>query len=216
MQPLDSSFLGSTLWCVCVCAHVCVCMCMFSCVQHFVTPQTAALHVPLSMEFSRQDYWSELPFPSPVNLPNPGIEPVALEYPALAGKFFTTSAMVPHSSTLAWKIPRTEEPGGLQSMGCEESDMTERLPFHFSLSCIGEGNGNPLQCSCLENPRDGGAWWAAVYGVTQSGTRLKRLSSSSSATWEAPTLWKVRMNFDELFIISVAIPDQALLQLYFP
>ena len=57
--------------------------------------------------------------------------------------------------------------------------MTERLPFHFSLSCIGEGNGNPLQCSCLENPRDGGAWWAAVYGVTQSQTRLKRLSSSS-------------------------------------
>ena len=60
--------------------------------------------------------------------------------------------------------------------------MTERLHFHFSLSCIGEGNGNPLQCSCLENPRDGGAWWAAVYGVTQSRTRLKRLSSSSSSS----------------------------------
>ena len=58
--------------------------------------------------------------------------------------------------------------------------MTERIHFHFSLSCIGEGNGNPLQCSCLENPRDGGAWWAAVYGVAQSWTRLKRLSSSSS------------------------------------
>ena len=58
--------------------------------------------------------------------------------------------------------------------------MTERLHFHFSLSCIGEGNGNPLQCSCLENPRDGGAWWAAVYGVAQSWTRLKRLSSSGS------------------------------------
>ena len=57
--------------------------------------------------------------------------------------------------------------------GLEELDMTERLPFHFSLSCIGEGNGNPLQCSCLEDPRDGGAWWAAVYGVTQSRTRLK-------------------------------------------
>ena len=57
--------------------------------------------------------------------------------------------------------------------------MTERLHFHFSLSCIGEGNGNPLQCSCLENPRDGGAWWAAVYGVTQRWTPLKRLSSSS-------------------------------------
>ena len=60
--------------------------------------------------------------------------------------------------------------------------MTERLQFHFSLSCIGEGNGNPLQCSCLENPRDGGAWWAAVYGVAQSPTRLKRLSSSSIIT----------------------------------
>ena len=60
------------------------------------------------------------------------------------------------------------------------SDMTKRLHFHFSLSCIGEGNGNPLQCSCLENPRDGGAWWAVVYGVAQSRTRLKRISSSSS------------------------------------
>ena len=60
------------------------------------------------------------------------------------------------------------------------SDTTERLHFHFLLSCIGEGNGSPLQCSCLENPRDGGAWWAAVYGVTQSRTRLKWLSSSSS------------------------------------
>ena len=62
--------------------------------------------------------------------------------------------------------------------GIAESDTTERLHFHFSLSCIGKGNGNPLQCSCLENPRDGGAWWAAVYGVTQSQTLLKRLSSS--------------------------------------
>ena len=70
---------------------------------------------------------------------------------------------------------------GCRPWGREESDMTERLHFHFSLSCIGEGNGNPLQCSCLENPRDGGAWWAAVYGVTQSRTQLKRLSSSSSS-----------------------------------
>ena len=74
-------------------------------------------------------------------------------------------AMATHSSTLAWKIPWTEEPGRLQSMGRKELDMTERLHFHFSLLCIGEGNGNPLQCSCLENPRDGGAWWAAVCGV---------------------------------------------------
>ena len=69
---------------------------------------------------------------------------------------------------------------GCSPWGHEESDITERLPFHFSLSCIGEGNGNPLQCSCLENPRDGGAWWAAVCGVAQSRTRLKRLSSSRS------------------------------------
>ena len=65
--------------------------------------------------------------------------------------------------------------------------MTERRHFHFSLSCIGEGNGNPLQCSCLENPRDGGAWRAFVYGVAQSRTRLKRLSSSSSSSaWSKP------------------------------
>ena len=87
--------------------------------------------------------------------------------------------MAPHSSTLAWKIPWTEEPGRLQApWGREESDMTERLPFHFSLSCIGEGNA----CSCLENPRDGGDWWTAIYGVAQSRTRLTRLSSSSIVT----------------------------------
>ena len=81
--------------------------------------------------------------------------------------------MAPHSSTFAWKIPWTEEPGRLQSMGSLGSDTTEQLHFHFSLSCIGEGNGNPLQCSCLENPRDGEAWWSAVYGVAQSWTRPK-------------------------------------------
>ena len=95
--------------------------------------------------------------------------------------------MAPHSSTLAWKIPWTEEPGRLQSMGSLESDTTERLPFHFSLSCIGEGNGNPPQCSCLENPRDGGAWWAAIFGVTQSRTRLKRLSSGRD---KDTNMWK--------------------------
>ena len=67
---------------------------------------------------------------------------------------------------------------GCSPWGLEESDTTEQLHFHLSRSCIGEGNGNPLQCSCLENPRDGGAWWAAVYGLTQSQTRLKRLSSN--------------------------------------
>ena len=71
---------------------------------------------------------------------------------------------------------------GCSPWGCWGSDTTERLHFHFSLSCIGEGNGNPLQCSCLEKPRDGGAGWAAVYGVAQSRTRLKQLSSDSSDT----------------------------------
>ena len=89
-------------------------------------------------------------------------------------------AMATHSSILAWKIPWMEEPGRLQSMGSRRVGHTERLHFHFSLSCIGEGNGNPLQCSCLENPRDSRAWWAAVSRVTQSRTRLKQLSSSSS------------------------------------
>ena len=72
---------------------------------------------------------------------------------------------------------------GYSPWGHKESDTTERLHFPFSLSCIGKGNGNPLQCSCLENPRDGGAWWAAVSGVAQSWTWLKQLSSSSSSVW---------------------------------
>ena len=78
--------------------------------------------------------------------------------------------MATYSSTLAWKIPGQRSLVGCSPWDPEESDMTERLHFHFSLSCIGEGNGNPLQCACLENPRDGGAWWAAVYGVAQSDT----------------------------------------------
>ena len=71
---------------------------------------------------------------------------------------------------------------GCSPWGREELDTAERLHFYFSLSCMGEGNGNPLQCSCLENPRDGGAWWTAVSGVTQSRTRLRQLSSSSSSS----------------------------------
>ena len=92
--------------------------------------------------------------------------------------------MAPHSSTLAWKIPWVEEPGGPQSMGSLRvgHDWATSLPL---FTFIGEGNGNPLQCSCLENPRDGGASWAAVYGVAQSWTRLKWLSSSSSSWCEA-------------------------------
>ena len=97
-------------------------------------------------------------------------------------------AMAPHSSTLAWKIPWMEEPGRLHAVHGVAKSRTRLSDFTlfslsftlFSLSCIGEGNGNLLQCSCLENPRDGASWWAAIYGVAQSQTRLKRLSSSSS------------------------------------
>ena len=91
---------------------------------------------------------------------------------------YAEKARAPHSSTLAWKIPWTEEPGRLQSMG----SLRVGQDWATSLSRIGEGNGNPLQCSCLENLRDGGAWWAAVYRVAQSRTRLKGLGSSSSSS----------------------------------
>ena len=87
---------------------------------------------------------------------------------------------------------------GCSPWGLEESDTAERLHFHFSLSYIGEGNGNPLHCSCLENPRDGGAWLASIYGVAQSQTRLKRLSSSSRRRFfhQSPNPWQVE-NFLE-------------------
>ena len=89
-------------------------------------------------------------------------------------------AMAPHSSALAWKIPWMAEPGRLQTMGSLR--VRHDWVTSLSLSRIREGNGNPLQCSCLENPRDGGAWWASVYGVAQCRTQLKRLSSSSSSS----------------------------------
>ena len=87
-------------------------------------------------------------------------------------------SMAPHSCTLAWKIPWMEEPSRLQSMGLLRVGQDRATSLSISPSCTGEGNGNPLQYSCLENPRDRGAWWAAVYGVAQSRTRLKRFSSS--------------------------------------
>ena len=121
---------------------------------------------PLSKKKKKKNPWTSL-----------AVQWLRIYLPYNAGM---EKAMAPHSSTLAWKIPWMEEPGGLQPMGSLRVGTTERLHFHVSLSCIGEGSGNPLQCSCLENPRDGGAWWAAVYGVAQSQTGLKRLSSSSS------------------------------------
>ena len=138
-------------------------------------------------------WWTSrlLPFPSYCNsaVMNIGVHvslsiilsSVCMLSSGIAGLYRSSEkAMAPHSSTLAWKIPCMEEPGRLQSMGSLRWTRLSDFTFTFSLSCIGEGNGNPLLCSCLENPRDGGAWWAAVYGVTQSRTRLKWLSSSSS------------------------------------
>ena len=91
--------------------------------------------------------------------------------------------MAPHSSTLAWKIPRMEEPGRLGPMGSQSRTWPSDVTFSFSLSRTGEGTGNPLQCSWLENPRDRGAWWVDVYGVAQSQTRLKQLSSSNRSAF---------------------------------
>ena len=119
--------------------------------------------------------------------------------------------MATHSSTLARKIPWMEEPARMHPWGHEESDTTEWLHFHFSLSCVGEGNGNPLQCSCLENPRDRGACWAAIYGVSQSRTRMKQLSSSSNYF---KTLWwflpYIHMNQPWVYMITHPDPPSNL------
>ena len=158
----------------------------------FMTPLTVAYQAPLSMGFSRQEYWTGLLFPG--DLPDPGIKPrspalqkdslpsespgkpIFIMYPFKSwalphmGALKMEKAMAPHSSTLAWKIPWAEEPGRLQSMG-SQSDTTEWLHFHFSLSCMGEGNGNPLQYSCLENPRDRGSLVGChLLGRTESDT----------------------------------------------
>ena len=98
--------------------------------------------------------------------------------------------------------------------GCQESDTTERLRFHFSLWCIGEGNGNPLQCSCLENPRDSGAWWAAVYRVAQSQTRLKWLSSSNPLG-QIILLPILQMKSWRLEVLSTCSKPHYLYELYF-
>ena len=123
-------------------------------------------------------YWSGLPCLSPGDLPDPGIEP---------GRQWHPTPVLSHGESHG----RTSLVG-CSTWGREEWDTTERLPFHFSLSCFEEWNGNPLQCSCLENPRDGGAWWAAIYGVAQSRTRLKWRSSSSCTVGRLFTVWATR------------------------
>jgi len=134
-------------------------------------PYPSPHHIPLLWIIHH--HWAELPVlysRSPLAVCGPVHMSVLL--------FQLEKAMAPHSSTLAWKIPWTEEPGRLQSMG----SLRIWHNWATSLSRIGEGNGNLLQCSCLENPRDGGAWWAAIYGVEQSRKWLKRISSSSSSS----------------------------------
>ena len=111
----------------------------------------------------------------PHNCTRPGFNPWFGKIP-WRRKWQTTPVLLPGESHGERSLV------GYSPWGLKESDMTEQLHFHFSLSGIGEGNGNPLQCSCLENPRDSRAWWAAVYGVAQSRTRLRRLSSSSIST----------------------------------
>ena len=113
--------------------------------------------------------------PHPKQLPDIAIR-WGLQYPSLSER---RRQWQPTPVLLPGKSHGRRSLVGYSPWGREESDTTEQIHFHFSLSCTGEGNGNPLQCSCLENPRDGGAWWAAVYGVAQSRTGLKRLSSSS-------------------------------------
>ena len=147
-----------------------------------MTPWTVARQAPLSMGFPRQENWSELPFPSSGDLPDPRIEPASPALPIESpGKPSKRLSILYRVKLLPGKSHGRRSLVGCSPGGREELDTTERLHFHFSLSCIGEGNGNPLQCSCLENPRDRGAWWATVYGVAQSWTQLKRLSSSSSS-----------------------------------
>ena len=114
--------------------------------------------------------------------------------------------MAPHSSTLSWKIPWVEEPGRLQSMGLRR--VRHDWATSLSLSCIGEGNGNPLQCSCLKNPRDGGAWWAAMYGVSLSWTQLKRLSSNSSSRYNTTISDQINISWSNTWYYRV--PHEAL------
>ena len=160
---------------------------VFSVTQFFATGgqsiglSTSAWVLPMSI----QD-WFPLGLAGWISLQSKGLSRVFSNTTVQKHQFFGTQLLYRRRQWHPTPVLLPGKSHGRRSLivwspwGCEESDMTEWLHFHFSLSCIGEGNGNPLQCSCLENPRDGEAWWAAVYGVAQSWTQLKQLSSSSS------------------------------------
>ena len=171
----------------------------------FVTPWSVAHQALLSVGFYRQEYWSRLLFPSPGDLPNPGIcrwilyhwvtrqVSLTLKYYKWfverdwfkKKKFQEIRSRVTHTKLgIPSKMQRHHPPGmeynpQLSRVGLEVASLVYTILHGYII--LGEGNGNPLQCSCLENPGGGGAWWAAVSGVAQSRTRLKRLSSSSSS-----------------------------------
>ena len=161
------------------------------CGLHVVSPTTCSFLKPPLFLFLRHHVFQPLPSSLivPLSLPQPLLggfngrhrDWMCYQFPVGKGtlrrrQWHPTPVLLPGKSH-GWRSLE-----GCSPWGRWGSDTTERLHFHFSLSCSGEGNGNPLQCSCLENPRDSGAWWAAVYGVAQSRTRLKRLSSSSSSS----------------------------------
>ena len=152
----------------------------FSRVQHLTTPWTVARKAPLFMRFPRQEYWSGLPFPSPRDRPDPEMEPV-LHWQACS-------------------LPLLP-PGRLQSMRSLRIRHDWATSLDFSLSCIGGRNGNSLQYSCLENPRDGGAWWAAVYGLHRVGHDWSDLAAAAAATWEALICTDLQKTFTWLALL---------------
>ena len=195
LEILLKSWGSSFLFLCCV-----LCLVIQSCQTFFATLWTVAHQAPLV----GLEYWNGLPCPPPGDLSDPGIKPRSppLQVNSLPSEPQGSPRILEYSTLfgtiiqfryIAWRRQWQQTPvllpgksHGWRSLvhcspwGRKESDTTEWLHFHFSLSCIGEGNGNPLQHSCLESPRDGGAWWAAISGVTQSRTRLKWHSISSS------------------------------------
>ena len=147
-------------------------------------PRTVVCQAPLSMGFPRQEYWSGLPFPSPGDLPDPGMEPMSLKSAALAGRFFITS-------TTSSSVSPSGFPGG---------SVVKNLPANagrpgfnpWSGRSPGEGNGNPFQYSCLGNPMDRGAWRATAHGVAQSQTQLSEYACTRAHNHK---IWKTGSHF---------------------